>query len=263
MGKSLENVIPIQTEVGHIVWHDLLTNDVARAQRFYAELLGWEYQIEHASDFVWQPGEADYPLILAHGEAHAGIVSMGADVLSHWVAYVIVDTVDAVVKKAMTLGGTIHRTPFTVPGVGRSAMFQDPQGAIICPYLPAHGYRPPRGTFLWDELITDQIESATTFYGELFGWQTYDTNSYTIFQCATGHNIAGAIKQQWSTSRPAAWVTYLAIDDIDAAIAQAKRLGAKIRMEQTMRSNVGHVALLTDPVGAVFGLLAPEKSGKL
>lgn len=263
MSKSLENVIPIQTEVGHIVWHDLLTNNVDRAQRFYAELLGWEYRIEHASDFVWQPGEADYPLIIANGEAHAGIVSMGTDVLSHWVAYVIVDIVDAVVKKAMTLGGTIHRTPFNVPGVGRSAMLQDPQGASICPYLPAHSYPPPEGTFLWDELITDQIESAKIFYQQLFGWQTYDIDSYTVLQCANGHSIAGAIKQQWSISRPSVWVPYLATEDIDVAIAQAKHLGAKIHVKKTMRPNVGHVALLTDPVGALFGLLALKKSGTL
>ena len=116
----------IETEVGHVVWHDLLTNDVTRAKRFYAELLGWEYQIEHASNFVWNPGEADYPLIMSEGEAHGGFVdlgqhrgnytlfkcadgtnaigmmqrSLGAADLAAWVTYLATDNVKSTVIKA-------------------------------------------------------------------------------------------------------------------------------------------------------------------
>jgi predicted enzyme related to lactoylglutathione lyase len=32
----------MQTAVGQIVWHTLMTTDVERAKSFYGELLGWE-----------------------------------------------------------------------------------------------------------------------------------------------------------------------------------------------------------------------------
>ncbi|MEO1069042.1 MAG: VOC family protein, partial [Cyanobacteria bacterium J06638_6] len=140
-----------QSQMGQIVWHDLLTADIATAMGFYAELLGWEYQIEHASNFVWKPGAADYPLILAHGEAHGGFVDGGKDQPSRWLAYVRVKNVDMAVATAQTLGATVDRAPFDVPGVGRNAVIRDPQGAVICPTVPTHNFPPPAGTFLWDE----------------------------------------------------------------------------------------------------------------
>ncbi|NEQ47300.1 MAG: hypothetical protein F6K00_28680 [Leptolyngbya sp. SIOISBB] len=64
-----------KTKVGHVVWHDLMTSDVTKARRFYAELLDWQYQIEQTANSVWQSGAAEYPLILANGEAHGDSLS--------------------------------------------------------------------------------------------------------------------------------------------------------------------------------------------
>ncbi|MBE7385691.1 MAG: VOC family protein [Leptolyngbya sp. SIO1E4] len=131
----------IKTAICHVVWHDLLTNDVTRVTDFYAELLGWTYQIEHALDFVWKSSEADYPLILANGEAHGGSVDSGQDVPSHWVAHIMVEDVDAVTAKAKALGTAVNREPFDTPGIGRSAVLQDLQGAVICSHFPIHNFR--------------------------------------------------------------------------------------------------------------------------
>jgi hypothetical protein len=49
-----------------IVWHDLMTREVAPAMHLYAALLGWTYRVEHAAVCAWTGQEADYPLILAH-----------------------------------------------------------------------------------------------------------------------------------------------------------------------------------------------------
>lgn len=85
-----------KTEVGRVVWHDLMTNDVATAKRFYAELLGWTYQIEHASDFVWKPGD-----------------------------------VDATVDKVATLGASVRIKGTHAPNAGRYAVLTDPTGAVF------------------------------------------------------------------------------------------------------------------------------------
>lgn len=254
-----------QTEVGHVVWHDLLTNDVARAKRFYAELLGWEYQIEHASDFVWKSGEADYPLIMSGGEAHGGFVDPGQDMHASWVAYIAVEDVDTAVAKAKLLGATVIRKPFDTPGVGRSAVIQDLQGAIICLHVATHNFPSPKGTFLWDELITEDAQLAKIFYSELFAWQTNSVvrdpmGSYTLLKCDDNTDAVGVMMRSLGTAGSAAWVTYLATDNVKSTVAKAKNLGAISHIEATDVPDVGQFAILTDPTGAMFGLLSPHKS---
>lgn len=253
-----------KANVGHIVWHDLLTDDGTGAKRFYAELLGWEYKIEHASDFVWKCGEADYPLIVSTGEAHGGFVDLGQDMRSCWVAYIAVEDVDRVVAKAKLLEATVIRERFDVPGVGRSAVIQDLQGTIICPHVATHNVPPPKGTFLWDELITEDVERAKIFYSELFAWQANlvtreSIGTYTLFKCADDTDVFGVMKRSLGAAGSAAWVTYLATDNVKSTVAKAKTLGAIVYIEETDVPNVGQFAVLADPTGAVFGLLAPHE----
>jgi predicted enzyme related to lactoylglutathione lyase len=47
-------------------------------------------------------------------------------------ADVTVDDVDATPAKAESLGGKTVMPPMDVPGVGRVAVPQDPQGAVLC-----------------------------------------------------------------------------------------------------------------------------------
>ncbi len=254
----------IKAEVGRVIWHDLLTQDVTKARHFYADLLGWKYQIEHASNFVWKPGEAEYPLILANDEAHGGFFAPGQNFLSRWIAYVMVQDVDAVTAKAKSLGGTIVREPFDTPGVGRSSVIQDLQGAVICPTFPTHSFPAPSGTFLWDELITDDVESAKLFYCDLFGWRFHDldvtgTGRYAVLKSIDNTDAVGVTNQSFSTVGFAVWMPYLATDDVDAAIANAKALGASVCEEATYMPSGERKAILAAPTGAVFGLLAASK----
>jgi len=252
-----------KTEIGRVIWHDLMTSDVSKAKRFYAELLGWEYQIEHATDFAWGPGEeADYPLIIADEEAHGGIVDAGENIPPHWLAWVEVKDVDATAAKAKSLGATIDREPFDVPGVGRGAVIRDPQDAIVCPFVPTYDFPPPSGTFLWDELITDDVDSAKSFYGELFGWKTSDIDidqlgSYTVFTRADDTDIAGVRKRPSDMAGPDAWVAYVRANDLEATTAKAQTLGASLRVKGTAVPKLGQSAVLSDVTGAVFGVLAP------
>lgn len=254
----------IKAEVGQIIWHDLLTQDIAKARHFYADLLGWKYQIEYTSNFVWQPGEAEYPLILADNEAHGGFVDPGQNLVSRWIAYVMVQDVDAVTAKAKSLGATIVREPFDTPGVGRSSVIQDLQGAVICPTFPTHTFPAPRGTFLWDELITDDVESAKLFYCDLFSWRFHDidvtqNSHYTVLKKIDNADVVRVTHQSFDKVALATWIPYLATDDVDVAIANAKVLGASVCEEVTYMPNGERKAILTDPTGTVFGLLTSRE----
>lgn len=230
--------MPFDSEAETIVWHDLLTPNVESAKRFYADLLGWTYEVEHATDFAWSSGEADYPLIVVDKMAHGGFIEIDPKDKPQWLAFVAVDDVDSVTERALHLEATVPRQPFDVPGVGRASVIKDPGGATICPFRRAHEFPAPRGTFVWDELISDSIEPAVGFYRDLFGWTPVEgedsiAGSDIVFRNSKGAAVAGLRLTSQSHDKPDHWLPYMAA------------------------GNQGNVQLV-DPTGAAFGLLRVE-----
>lgn len=112
---------------GAFSWSELMTSDPAAAAKFYAALFGWTVK-----DMDMGTG----PYLVANvGETSvAGIMGMppGAGPMPPaWGCYVTVDDVDATLAKAASLGGRTVMPPMDVPGVGRMAVLQDPQGAVL------------------------------------------------------------------------------------------------------------------------------------
>jgi predicted enzyme related to lactoylglutathione lyase len=54
----------------------------------------------------------------------------------HWLAYVAVDDAEASARQAAALGATIVVAPKDIPGVGKIAVFVDPQGAALGVFQP-------------------------------------------------------------------------------------------------------------------------------
>jgi predicted enzyme related to lactoylglutathione lyase len=50
---------------------------------------------------------------------------------AHWLVYFAVDDCDAKVQKVTELGGTVMKPADDIPGVGRFAILNDPQGAVF------------------------------------------------------------------------------------------------------------------------------------
>lgn len=113
---------------GTFCWNELMTRDVPAASRFYTELLGWQ-----AAD-SGMPG-LNYTIFKSGDKTAGDMMEMPAEipaqVPAHWMAYIAVDDIDAVIKKARDLGGKVLHGPQDVPGVGRFAVIQDPGGAVI------------------------------------------------------------------------------------------------------------------------------------
>src|SRR5205823_1417773 len=62
-------VSTVETAVGRIGWHELLTKDVEKAKSFYTELCGWGIE-------TFKPGEVGYEMISADGKTHGGFLSV-------------------------------------------------------------------------------------------------------------------------------------------------------------------------------------------
>jgi predicted enzyme related to lactoylglutathione lyase len=245
----------VQTAVGRFVWHDHMSGDAAKARSFYSELLGWGTE-------VWKPGEMDYPMITAHGQMHGGFGPSQGGAPAHWLGHVAVESADEAAQRAEAAGGTILAAPMDIPEVGRMAVIQDPQGAVISAFTSATDSPTSEGVFLWDELLTSDVEGAKRFYADVVGWTTSDMDMgeagvYTMFRSGDTDR-AGCMPLPEGVNVPH-WLTYLATDDVDATIAKAEELGASKLMGPMDIPDVGRLAVLADPTGAVFGLFKPSQ----
>lgn len=116
------------------------------------------------------------------------------------------------------------------------------------------------GKFVWHDLITDDVEAARNFYGGLFGWAFEDTtgprgNDYTVIT-ASGRYVGGIV----GLADPAdadysRWLPYLSVADVDAASELTESAGGRIIVAPVELENIGRAAAVTDPQGAVLGLL--------
>lgn len=108
----------------------------------------------------------------------------------------------------------------------------------------------------WVDLTTTDLERSGRFYGELFGWDITDlgdeAGGYRFGEVA-GHAVAGLLAAD--PDQPIeAWTVYLAVDDVDEAVARAEAAGGHPLVAPYALDEHGRYALLADPGGAVFGL---------
>jgi uncharacterized protein len=118
-------------------------------------------------------------------------------------------------------------------------------------------------TFYWNELMTRDVERAKRFYGETIGW-SFDPMTMPdggTYWCAMldGRPVAGI----FSISAPEydgvseSWMSYLAVDDVDARVKKATKAGARLMKPIFDVPNVGRIAILMEPGGAGIGWMTP------
>src|SRR5215470_6932406 len=116
--------------------------------------------------------------------------------------------------------------------------------------------------FVHVELATTDIDKAKSFYGSLFDWQLKDENIggdmiYTMIN--VGEGTGGGMMKHPVAGAPSGWLPYVLVDDIAAATAKAKSLGATVAREVTEVPNAGSFSVIIDPSGAQ-GVAPPLRS---
>jgi len=117
-----------------------------------------------------------------------------------------------------------------------------------------------RGRFIWHELLTTDTAAAAAFYPKVVPWRTQPSNmpGYTIFM-AGGSQVGGLMALPADAAgTPAHWLTYVGTPSVDATVAQAQGLGARVCKAATDIPNVGRFAVLADPQGATFAVFTPS-----
>jgi hypothetical protein len=127
---------------------------------------------------------------------------------------------------------------------------------------------PTPGHFSWNELITTDPRASADFYGKLFGWQATPFSpkgapagdpNYTLFKTDANDMGAGGMMQAPAPGVPTHWLPYVVVDNVDASAAKAGELGAKVLCPVMAIPEVGRIAVIQDPLGAVIGLHEPPK----
>ena len=120
---------------GKFYWNELMTRDLERAKKFYADTLGWTFDPMSAG------GGPTYWIIKAGGEMVGGLFDISGhdfdQVPESWMSYIAVDDVDARVAKAVKAGAQVMKPAFDIPGVGRIAILREPGGAGVGWMTPA------------------------------------------------------------------------------------------------------------------------------
>lgn len=123
--------------------------------------------------------------------------------------------------------------------------------------MAAHGH------FHWNERCARDVEQAKKFYADTIGWtyQSHPMGDGATYWLATqdGRPVAGI----FPTNRPEfagvpdSWMSYLAVDDVDARVKKAQAAGAKLMRPIFDVPEVGRIAILTEPGGAGVGWITP------
>ncbi len=259
--------VPLAPVAGTFVWNELVSRDVEAAKKFYAAVLGWQYQGMDMGNL------GTYWLIMASGAMAGGLMNMPPDapkkVPSHWMPYVAVPDADAAFDKC---GKAAIFPPFDVPNVGRMFALADPSGAMLSLMRPSAGTRTGTpalestmpGHFMWNELATTDPEKAGKFLCDLIGWKPSKMPAdagfeYTLFNVA-GKAVGGMSalgKPHWGDLTPH-WMGYIAVKDLPAVHKAAQLAGAKVVVPPTHVPKTGHFITVMDPSGAAVSFMQPE-----
>lgn len=246
------------------IWIDLASKDPAGAREFYSKLFGWTAQPEA------DPAAGGYAIARLNGKDVAGIGGvMDPNAPSAWSIYVGTQDTDSLAKKIEAAGGKVVAPAFDVMDVGRMAVFQDPTGAYISAWQPKSmpGFQVSRksGAYSWAELNSRGIDQAKKFYKNVFGWGTKDSpmgegqGDYTEFKLGE-ESIAGGMEMNPMVPKevPSYWMVYIGTKDVDASHKKAVGLGAQ-EMVPPSDFPGGRFSILSDPQGAMFGLLSSDQ----
>ncbi|CAN5737320.1 hypothetical protein BH20ACI4_BH20ACI4_06540 [soil metagenome] len=120
---------------------------------------------------------------------------------------------------------------------------------------------PNHGEICWRELATVDSEKAQEFYKKLFGWNLEQSKvtEMDYQEIILDDKAFGGVMQmtkEWGDPLPPShWMTYIAVDDVDAAATKIKEKGGGVCVEPFDAPGVGRMSVVNDPAGTTFSLI--------
>jgi predicted enzyme related to lactoylglutathione lyase len=247
------------TRLGSFCWIELVTTDLPASKVFYGSLFGWT-STDELLDGV------PYSILTVGDREVGGMTALSKEAKrsgtpSYWFSYVAVEDAEAIATKAAKLGGKTVLGPLQM-GPASVAVLEDSTGAVFGLWQSLD----TTGTFdegqanavSLNELTTPDVESAGRFYAGLFGWREVagEGSALPYKTFAMGEKIvAGMLQGTGPSKADAGWTVYFSVSDVARTIEKADYLGAKVLVPLHETPEVGRLAVLADPGGAVFAVI--------
>lgn len=116
--------------------------------------------------------------------------------------------------------------------------------------------------FVWNELVSSNPAAADAFYTRVFGWESRTVmldgvGPYTIW-LKDGVTVAGMVHgAQQNGQHSGFWGSYVSVPDVDQAAQAVIAAGGSVKVMPINVPELGRIALVADPTGALFSLITP------
>ncbi|MFF8376136.1 VOC family protein [Streptomyces sp. NPDC015661] len=242
-------------------WIDLGSPDTEAAAAFYGAVFGWDFRSAG-------PDAGGYGFFQQDGDTVGALGPLDEGAKSAWTVYFQTPDADATQEAAKQAGGTVRVDAFDVMDAGRMACLTDPAGAEFAVWQPGKVKGLDRtsatNTLLWAELHVPDPESTLGFYRTLFDWRWSLMDApgmtYRVISTAEGDqedaSFGGAAELQEGMAP--SWIPYFTVEDPDAVSRTAQGGGGSVVMPAADVPDVGRIAWLADPFGAVFAVMKPN-----
>ncbi|MFE1313803.1 VOC family protein [Streptomyces sp. NPDC058755] len=239
-------------------WADAMFTDVEGAKSFYGEVLGWTFG-EAASE------HGNYTQAYANGKAVAAVVPPvpGQEGQSQWCLYFASPDAAATAARIRDNGGEVLMEPMQVGDFGTMCLALEPSGAVFGVWQAgAHeGFEATAvpGAYTWAEVFTRDPDKTDTFLTAVFPYAAKqledDGVDFRVFNLGDD-TVLGRMRMtdEFPPEVPSYINVYFGVDDCDAAVARATKLGGIVRFGP-MGSPFGRFAALSDPQGANFSVI--------
>ena len=238
---------------GQFVWHDLVSPNPKASMEFYKNVFGWTYTTL-GSD------ETAYYVIHSNGKAIGGISKLASEngTVGEWIGSISVSNVADAVEYNKKKGGKTIFKAMSIKGRGKTALVQDPQGAIVS-FINSESGDPAieiNNVWLWNELWTNDMEASLSYYKGLIPYQADKVqqakDTYYAFTNG-GKKLSGIMANPVDKMRTS-WIPYIKVSNITAVVDKARNNDASIISEPNDNVRNGTLAIIQDPIGAKFAL---------
>ena len=249
--------------IGAPCWVDLMSSDVARSRDFYCELFGWSAE-EPVEEFggYFNYRKDDVRVAGCMSAQQPGVPDV-------WSVYLTTDDAEKTLEAAAANGGQVVVAAMQVADLGTMGVVTDVGGAAVGLWQPGRhpgfGVFGEAGTPSWFELNARDYAASVAFSREVFGWDSHVVSDTPEFRYTTLRHgdawLAGIMdaSEFLPEGVPAHWSVYFGVDDADAALTTAVRLGGAI-VRPAEDTPYGRLATATDATGAQFKLVAPNEA---
>ncbi|BCM72435.1 MULTISPECIES: VOC family protein [Streptomyces] len=239
-------------------WADAMFSDVEGAKRFYGDVLGWTFG-ETSSEY------GNYTQAYADGKAVAAVVPPmpGQEGQSQWCLYFASPDVAATAERIRENGGEVLMEPMQVGEFGTMCLAREPSGAVFGVWQAGthEGFEATAtpGAYCWAEVFTREPEQADAFLAAVFPYRMKeiedDAVDFRMFDVGED-TVLGRMRMtdDFPPEVPSYINVYFTVDDCDAAVDRAVKLGGVLRFGP-MSSPFGRFAALSDPQGANFSVI--------